>query len=134
MLPEIDLMNESRVRAITGPRVEVKKSVFVATVVRITDESKARERVKDMKKRDRKANHVAFAYRIGTNPVREGMSDDGEPRGTAGLPLLMLLRHRDISGVLVMVTRYWGGIKLGPGGLKRAYSEAAQKALELSGV
>lgn len=124
-------MTDPHTKSFTGPRIEVRKSVFVAIIVRTTDESKAREYVKDMKKRDRKANHVAFAYRIGSNPVREGMSDDGEPRGTAGLPLLMLLRHRDISDILIAVIRYWGGIKLGPGGLRRAYSEAAKKALEL---
>ena len=123
-------MKKPSLQAVTGPRITVKKSVFVGAVSSVDDESEARNLVKAMKKGDRKANHVAFAYRIGTNPVREGMSDDGEPRGTAGLPLLMLLRHREITGTLVTVTRYWGGIKLGPGGLKRAYTEAGKKALE----
>lgn len=123
-------MSISTDHPVTGPRVEVKKSVFVATVVPVGDELEAREIVKDMKKRDRKANHVAFAYRIGANPVREGMSDDGEPRGTAGLPLLMLLRRRGLTDTLIMVTRKWGGIKLGPGNLRRAYSESARLTLE----
>ena len=123
-------MIEKSLQSITGPRITVKKSVFVGTVVRVDDETHARSLVKAMRKSDRKANHVAFAYRIGSNPVREGMSDDGEPRGTAGFPVLMLLRHRDVTDTLVMVTRYWGGIKLGPGGLKRAYTEAAKNVLE----
>ena len=126
-------MKKTSLQVVTGPRITVKKSVFVGTIVRVDDETVARKHVKAMKKGDRKANHVAFAYRIGSNPVREGMSDDGEPRGTAGLPLLMLLRHRDVTDTLVTVTRYWGGIKLGPGGLKRAYTEAGKKALEAAG-
>ena len=76
------------------------------------------------------AAHIAFAFRIAGNPVIEGMSDDKEPRGTAGFPLLFLLRQKDLTNVLVMVTRYWGGVKLGPGNLKRAYGEAARKVLE----
>ena len=74
---------------------------------------------------------MAFAFRIGRNPVTEGMSDDGEPRGTAGFPLLMLLRHLNVTDTLVVVIRYWGGVKLGPGNLKRAYTNAAKKALDL---
>ncbi len=112
-------------------RHEVKKSVFIAHAIPVSDEKEARAIVKAMKKADRKANHVAFGYRIGENPVREGMSDDGEPRGTAGLPILMLLRHSETNDLLVTVTRYWGGTKLGPGGLKRAYSAAAKSALEI---
>lgn len=115
--------------AVTGPKVTVKKSVFCGTVIPVDDENAARKLVKEIKLGDRKANHVAFAYRIGDNPVREGMSDDGEPRGTAGMPILMLLRHNNINGRLVTVTRYWGGVKLGPGGLKRAYTEAAKLAI-----
>ena len=114
---------------ISGSRIVVRKSVFTGSAIPVNDEKKPRDLVREMKRADRKANHVAFAYRIGDNPVREGMSDDGEPRGTAGLPILMLLRHKEITGMLVTVTRYWGGIKLGPGNLKRAYTEAAKQAL-----
>ena len=115
-----------------GPRIVVRKSTFFGRVVTVTDEKAARAYVKEMKRNDRKAAHMAFAFRIGSNPVAEGMSDNGEPRGTAGFPLLMLLRHLDVTDTLVIVTRYWGGIKLGPGNLKRAYTNAAKKALELS--
>jgi len=121
-------MNQTDVAV--GPRIEVRKSIFVGTVVKITDAASARAVVKDMKRRNRKANHVTFAFRVGTNPVVEGMSDDGEPRGTAGLPLLMLLRNREINDTLVAVTRVWGGTKLGTGNLRRAYTKAAIRALE----
>ncbi|MFC1650703.1 IMPACT family protein [Candidatus Latescibacterota bacterium] len=114
----------------TGPKITVKKSTFFATVVSVDEGKNARDIVKELKRKDRKARHIAFAFRIGGNPVVEGMSDDGEPRGTAGLPVLMLLRHKELTGILVTVTRYWGGVKLGPGNLKRAYMNAAKAALE----
>ena len=114
----------------TGPKISVRKSIFYASVFSVTDEKAARELIKELKRKDHKARHIAFAFRINGNPVIEGMSDDGEPRGTAGLPILTLLRHKEITGMLVTVTRYWGGIKLGPGNLKRAYTEAAKTALE----
>ena len=113
-----------------GPRITVRKSIFFGTVFSISDETEARKLVKKMKKNDRKARHIAFAFRIASNPVIEGMSDNGEPRGTAGLPILMLLRHKDLNNILLTVTRYWGGVKLGPGNLKRAYVKAAMEALE----
>ena len=114
---------------ITGPRMNVRKSIFFATVYSVIDDKEAREIVKQMKREDRKARHIAFAFRIDANPVVEGMSDDGEPRGTGGLPILMLLRNKDLKDKLVTVIRYWGGVKLGPGNLKRAYMNAAREAL-----
>lgn len=114
----------------TGPKITVKKSVFFATIVSVGEGKTARNIVKELKRKDRKARHIAFAFRIGSNPVVEGMSDDGEPRGTAGFPVLSLLRYRELTGILVTVTRYWGGVKLGPGNLKRAYMNAAKAALE----
>jgi len=115
----------------TGPRLKVMKSTFVGSVIPVTSGETARSMVKDIKQGDRKARHVVFAFRIEGNPVQEGMSDDGEPRGTGGLPVLSLLRNKERTNVLVTVTRYWGGIKLGPGRLKRAYRDAAKSALEI---
>lgn len=114
----------------TGPKITVRKSVFYASVFSVIEEKAARDLVKELKRKDRKARHIAFAFRIGGNPVIEGMSDEGEPRGTAGFPILTLLRHKNLNNILVTVTRYWGGIKLGPGNLKRAYMNAAKEALE----
>ena len=115
----------------TGPRLKVMKSIFIGSVIHVTDEQTARSIVKDIKQSDRKARHVVFAFRIEGNPVTEGMSDDGEPRGTGGVPILNILRGNDLTNVLVTVTRYWGGVKLGPGRLKRAYRDAAHSALEM---
>jgi len=116
---------------LTGPRITVRKSVFVASLHTVNSTSEARAMVKELKKRDRKARHIAFAFRTGDGPSDEGMSDDGEPRGTAGMPLLMLLRHHGITGRLLTVTRYYGGVKLGPGNLKRAYTEAAKEVIAI---
>ena len=115
----------------TGPRITFRKSVFFGTVYSVNDEKEARKIVKKMKCKDRKASHIVFAFRIDAKPVAEGMSDDGEPRRTGGLPILMLLRNKDMNNILVTVTRYWGGIKLGPGNLKRSYMNAAKEALKV---
>lgn len=115
---------------LTGPRTTVMKSKFIGTIIPVADEIEARAGVKAMKAADRKARHIAFAFRIAGEPVIEGMSDDGEPRTTAGMPILQLLRHHDLTGVLVTVTRYFGGVKLGPGNLRRAYADAAKAVIE----
>ena len=119
---------------IAGPCITVMKSKFLGTLIPVTDEQDARAQLKVMKAADRKARHIAFAFRIAGEPVVEGMSDDGEPRATAGLPILQLLRHHDLTGVLVTVTRYFGGIKLGPGNLRRAYANAAKAVIENANV
>ena len=124
-------MKENITGSTTGPRIKVMKSVFFGTVIPVTDADSARSLVKKMKLADRKARHIVFAFRIDDDPVSEGMSDDGEPRGTGGMPILSMLRYREHTNILVTVTRYWGGVKLGPGNLKRAYIEAAKKALEM---
>ena len=127
-------MNETSPKSIhllDGPKITVMKSVFFATVFSVGSDKEARETVKTLREKDRKARHIAFAFRIGENPVSEGMSDDGEPRGAAGMPILLLLRNLNVAGILVTVTRYWGGIKLGPGNLRRAYTDAAKEALNI---
>ncbi len=123
-------MDIKKAKVITGPKIIVRKSVFYASVFSVTEEKAARDLVKELKRKDRKARHIAFAFRIGGNHVIEGMYDNGEPRGTAGLPILTLLRHKKLSNILVTVTRYWGRIKLGPGNLKRVYMNAAKEALK----
>jgi putative IMPACT (imprinted ancient) family translation regulator len=107
----------------------VRKSVFIGHVVSVESVADAKAAVKRIKADDRKARHVVFAFRMGDDPVQEGLSDDGEPRSTGGMPILSLLRHRDDRGILVAVTRHYGGVKLGPGNLRRAYVEAAKLAL-----
>ena len=117
----------------TGPRVNVRKSVFIGHVVSVVSDADARAAAKRLKADDRKARHVVFAFRVGDNPVQEGLSDDGEPRSTGRLPILSLLRYRDARDILVAVTRYYGGVKLGPGNLRRTYTDAAKLALNGDG-
>ena len=104
-----------------------KKSKFIADVIRVNSEKEAAEKLAEVKKIHRDARHHVFAYRIANGVER--FSDDGEPSGTAGVPILNILRGEKLENVLVVVTRYFGGILLGTGGLVRAYSLAAKEAI-----
>lgn len=107
----------------------IKKSRFITNLIRVENEEEAQEKLQEIKKIHYKANHNCSAYIIGKNNNIERMSDDGEPSGTAGVPILGVLKNKEITNVLAVVTRYFGGIKLGKGGLIRAYSHAASDAL-----
>lgn len=104
-----------------------KRSKFIAKVIKVQSEEEATNELKKIRKEHRDARHNVFAYRIMN--VGERMSDDGEPSGTAGAPILELLRGENLQNVMVVVTRYFGGILLGTGGLVRAYSSAAKDAV-----
>ena len=104
-----------------------KKSRFIARIMRITSEKEAAEKINEIKKEFRDARHHVFAYRLANG--NERFSDDGEPSGTAGVPILDILRGEKIENVLVVVTRYFGGILLGTGGLVKAYSTATKEAI-----
>lgn len=107
-----------------------KKSKFIATLFYIKNEEQANNLIKDIKKQYHDARHNCFAYRIMTESgVVERFSDDGEPSGTAGGPMLNILGKNNLCNVLVVVTRYFGGILLGTGGLVRAYSDASIKVI-----
>lgn len=108
-----------------------KKSKFIANLYYVQTEAEAQAKVEEIRKKHYDARHHCYAYRIETKEEKvERMSDDGEPSGTAGAPLLNILRKQELANVIVIVTRYFGGILLGTGGLVRAYSDACQKALE----
>lgn len=107
-----------------------KKSKFIANVFYVESKEEAEEIIKAQKKKYHDARHNCYAYRILEENVIERASDDGEPSGTAGAPMLNILAKQEIVNVLVIVTRYFGGILLGTGGLVKAYSEATKKALE----
>ena len=112
----------------------VKKSRFIARVVPVESRAQALTAVGVAKADFSDARHHCWAYLLG-NPAdarSAGMSDDGEPAGTAGKPILNVIQHGALGDVLVVVIRYFGGIKLGAGGLVRAYSSATQQALELT--
>ena len=109
-----------------------KKSRFIAEVHPVTSEEEAMEILEQTRKQYWDARHHCWAYIIGRNPAAERMSDDGEPAGTAGKPILEVIRGRELTNVLVIVTRYFGGTLLGTGGLVRAYTSAAIDGLEHS--
>ena len=108
-----------------------KKSLFIGYSTIVKNEEEALAIIKSKKKEYADATHNVYAYMIGENIAR--YSDDNEPQGTAGMPVLNSIRMSGITDVLVVVTRYFGGILLGAGGLVRAYSTAASMALEAGG-
>mgnify|MGYP001115687644 CR=1 FL=1 len=111
---------------------EVRRSRFIATVARATDPEAALDFVQTVREEFPDASHHCHAFRAGgpEDSSRIGMSDAGEPKGTAGRPMLTVLLHAGVGDIAVVVTRYFGGTKLGTGGLVRAYGGAVQAALE----
>lgn len=108
-----------------------KKSRFIANLIYVETEEEAINKIKEIKKKYYDARHNCFAYRVvEKDTIIQRSSDDGEPSGTAGAPMLNILEKNNIANVLVIVTRYFGGILLGTGGLVKAYSEATLKAIE----
>ena len=113
--------------------ITVKKSKFICNLIKIEKQEEAEEQIKKIKKKYHDARHNCVAYRVQENDtIVEKASDDGEPSGTAGGPMLTILQKNNLCNVLVVVTRYFGGILLGTGGLVRAYSDSMQNALELT--
>ena len=117
----------------SGEIVE-KKSRFIAEVFPVTSEEEAMQYLEEARKRYWDARHHCWAYVLGRNPSAERMSDDGEPAGTAGKPILEVIRGRQITDVLVIVTRYFGGTLLGTGGLVRAYTASVAEGLKHSEI
>ena len=107
-----------------------KKSRFIATVIPVENEEEALEFIEKTKKKYWDARHNCFAYVIGERGQLQRCSDDGEPNGTAGKPMLDVLLGNELRNVAVVVTRYFGGTLLGTGGLVRAYTQATKEALE----
>ena len=108
----------------------IKKSRFIAELMPCTDQKEVRKIISDQKIRYSDANHVVYAFILGPHAEISGMSDAGEPPGTAGRPVLDVLRGRDCTQTLLTVTRYFGGILLGTGGLVKAYSDSAKFVIE----
>ena len=117
----------------SGEIVE-KKSRFIAHVFPVHSEEEASEYIEQIRKKYWDARHNCHAFVIGPNNETSRCSDDGEPSGTAGRPILEVLQGRGIHDALVIVTRYFGGTLLGTGGLVRAYSQAAQAGLQASSI
>ena len=107
-----------------------KKSTFITHLVRVTSEEEAREFIQKMKKKHYDATHVCSCYVVGDNNEIKRANDDGEPSGTAGAPMLDVLVKNEIKNVCATVIRYFGGTKLGTGGLVRAYGGGVINALK----
>lgn len=109
-----------------------KKSRFLGLIVPVTTEAETRARLEAVKKREYDARHNCWAYILHSGQKR--YSDDGEPQGTAGQPMLAVFDRENVQNVVCVVTRYFGGILLGAGGLTRAYAKTAKMALDAAGI
>ena len=112
----------------TGEIVE-KKSRFIADMFPVETEEEALTYIEEVKKKYYDARHHCFAYVLNDNPLTERFSDDGEPSGTAGKPILDVIKGAELKNTLIVVTRYFGGTLLGTGGLVRAYTAASREAV-----
>ena len=111
--------------------IEIKKSRFIGECFYIESEKDAKAIIKELRLEHKDARHIIYAFIFGPdNSQTMGMSDDGEPKGTAGRPVLQVLKGSRVTNILCTVIRYFGGIKLGTGGLVRAYTESAQEAVK----
>ena len=114
--------------------IVIQKSRFIGHVKRVETEEEAINFVQKIKKEHKDATHNCSAYMIGEHDLIQKASDDGEPSGTAGVPILEVLKKKGLKDTAVVVTRYFGGIKLGAGGLIRAYSGSASQSIDEIGV
>lgn len=113
---------------------EIQKSKFITHLRHVDSEEEARAFIQAMKKKYFDARHNCSAYVLGENADKQKSNDDGEPGGTGGNPILEVIKKNDLTNVVVVVTRYFGGIKLGAGGLIRAYSHAAVLGIEAATI
>lgn len=120
--------------SIEGPKrtqIKVKNSKFIASVSPIANKEEANSFLQVIRSEFFDATHNCFAYKLGTDGLDVRYSDDGEPKGTAGQPILFAINRYKFSNLIVVVTRYYGGTNLGKGGLARAYTDAAMNSLEI---
>ncbi|WP_344329660.1 YigZ family protein [Kitasatospora putterlickiae] len=122
------------IRSAGTHELEIKKSRFICHLARVVDEDEAQAFIAGVRKQYWDARHNCTAFVVGDEQRRERSSDDGEPGGTAGVPMLEVLRRRGVTDTVAVVTRYFGGIKLGAGGLVRAYGSAVSEALDEVGL
>lgn len=115
--------------ATVSAEIDIRKSRFIALAIPVADRAAAMRELDALRALHPGATHVCWALLAGGE---SGMSDDGEPSGTAGRPILEVLRHHEVDGVLAAVVRYYGGIKLGAGGLVRAYTDAIATTMQLA--
>lgn len=125
-------MSYQTLKHAVSARLDIKKSEFIAYAYPVTSREQAMFHVEQLRVQYADARHHCWAYIIGdpNNTTSAGFDDDGEPNGTAGRPILNVLQHKSIGNVIIIVVRYFGGIKLGAGGLTRAYAGSAQAAVD----
>ncbi|MDR3292381.1 MAG: YigZ family protein [Methanobrevibacter sp.] len=112
-------------------RIEIKKSIFICSLFSVKNMMELKEIIRNISTKHSDASHNCTAFIVNED---EGFDDDGEPIGTAGKPMLNVLKQNKLNNILVIVTRYFGGIKLGAGGLIRAYSKSVQEAIAISNI
>lgn len=126
-------MNFITIKEDVKTEIVVKKSKFICNLIKVETQEEAENIIKQIKKKYYDARHNCIAYRvIEEERILEKSSDDGEPSGTAGGPMLNILQKNNLCNVVVIVTRYFGGILLGTGGLVRAYSDAVLSTIDIS--
>lgn len=118
------------IKEITTHQIEIDKSIFIGILFPLDDPSNIKDLIEEAKMMFPKANHYCSASLYGEGLEHATSSDDGEPQRTAGIPILEILKHNNITNVLCVVVRYFGGIKLGAGGLIRAYAKATSEVLK----
>lgn len=112
-------------------KFEIKKSIFISCLYKINSVSDVEDILRNIKDRYKYATHYCYAYIVNDN---KKSSDDGEPGGTAGAPIMEILNKNDLNNILCVVIRYFGGIKLGAGGLVRNYAKSARDALKIANI
>ncbi|QKE74295.1 YigZ family protein [Arthrobacter citreus] len=122
------------VRGYGSHEIEIEKSKFICYIKEAKTEGDAQQFISEIKKKHFDASHNCSAYLIGENDEIQKANDDGEPSGTAGVPMLEVLKKRGLKDTVVVVTRYFGGKKLGAGGLIRAYGQAVSEGLNAVGI
>ena len=110
----------------------IKKSRFLSEAFAVTSPESAREIIKMQKQKYKDSNHVVHAFVIGKEKSILGSSDDGEPKGTAGRPALLVLQHSPITNIMITITRWFGGVLLGTGGLVKAYTDSTKALLDVA--
>ncbi|CAM3267442.1 YigZ family protein [Paenibacillus lupini] len=123
----------STVREYNSEEIVIKKSRFIGYAKPVETEEEAVAFIDEIKRLHRSATHNCSAYIVGERDQHQKASDDGEPSGTAGKPILEVIKHKGLKNVAVVVTRYFGGIMLGAGGLVRAYTDGAVAGIEAAG-
>lgn len=114
--------------------INIQKSRFIGHIARVSSEEEAQSFIQSIKKKYHDATHNCTAYLIGEHDQIQKANDDGEPSGTAGIPMLEVLKKLSLKNTVIVVTRYFGGIKLGAGGLIRAYSRATSETIKTIGI